>query len=66
VRLWSAVQALHEIIGFQMPPGEHLDYERAMTGARAQLGEEAFAPTWAAGQAMTMEQAIAYALEEYA
>jgi hypothetical protein len=30
---------------------------------RAALGEEAFAAAWAAGRAMTLEQAIAYALE---
>jgi len=34
-------------------------------GARwAELGEEAFATAWAKGQAMTLEQAIAYALED--
>ena len=32
--------------------------------ARAALGETAYAAAWAAGQAMTLEQAIAYALED--
>jgi hypothetical protein len=31
---------------------------------RLELGEEAFAAAWAAGQPMTLQQAIAYALEE--
>jgi hypothetical protein len=35
---------------------------RLWGAARAQLGESAFA-AWAAGQARTLEQAIAYALE---
>jgi hypothetical protein len=31
---------------------------------RAQLGEAVFEAAWAEGQAMTLEQAIAYALDE--
>ena len=34
------------------------------TAARAALGEEAFARAWAEGQAMTLEQAVEYALSE--
>jgi hypothetical protein len=34
-----------------------------MAAARAALGEEAFAAAWAEGQAMTLEEAVAYALE---
>jgi len=30
------------------------------------LGEEAFAAAWAEGRAMTMEEAVGYALEESA
>jgi hypothetical protein len=36
---------------------------RAMDGARAALGEAAFAAACAEGQVMPLEQAIAYALE---
>jgi tetratricopeptide (TPR) repeat protein len=32
--------------------------------ARADLGDEVFAATWAEGQGMTLEQAVAYALDE--
>ena len=38
--------------------------ERHVTIARAQLDKTAFAATWAEGRAMTLEQAIAYGLEE--
>ena len=31
---------------------------------RAELGDAIFAAVWTTGQAMTLEQAIAYALEE--
>jgi hypothetical protein len=35
----------------------------AAAAARAALGAEAFADAWAVGQAMPLEQAVAYALE---
>jgi predicted ATPase/DNA-binding XRE family transcriptional regulator len=62
-RLWGAAGQLRQVIGCRPAPATRATYERAMTVARAQLGEEAFAAAWAAGQAMTVEQAIAYALE---
>ncbi len=39
------------------------EHERAILAARAQLDEAAFAAAWAEGRAMTLEQAIASALE---
>jgi hypothetical protein len=62
-RLWGAAQAQREAIGSQIPPGERLDCEFAVAAGRAQLGEETFAAAWAVGRAMTLEQAIAYALD---
>ena len=41
-------------------------YERAMTAARAQVDENIFAAAWAQGQTMTLEQAIAEALDDAA
>jgi DNA-binding CsgD family transcriptional regulator len=38
------------------------DYERAIATVRTTLGEDVFAARWAEGQAMSLEQAIAYAL----
>ena len=49
-----------------MPPwpnGEEA-HRRQVNRARGMLEEEAFAAAWAEGRAMTLEQAIAYALEE--
>lgn len=43
---------------------ERNEYEQALASARAALGEEAFTAAWDAGQAMILEQAVAYALEE--
>ncbi len=39
------------------------EYERALTDGRGQLDEATWEAAWAEGQAMSLEQAIAYALE---
>ena len=39
-------------------------WEEAPEAMRAALGKTAFAAAWAEGRAMTLEQAIAYALDE--
>jgi predicted ATPase len=43
-------------------PDAHRAGEEALATARAALGESGFAAAWAEGQAMTLEQAIEYAL----
>jgi hypothetical protein len=40
------------------------DYERYLASARAQLDEAAWEAAWQEGQAMTLEQAVEYALNE--
>jgi tetratricopeptide (TPR) repeat protein len=62
-RLWGAAEQLRQVIGCRPPPAARATYERAMAVAQAQLGEDAFAAAWAAGQALTPEQAIAEALQ---
>jgi len=57
-RLWGTAQALRASIGAPLPPVYRTDYERALTNARAKLGEEAFATTLTEGEAMTLEQAL--------
>jgi predicted ATPase/class 3 adenylate cyclase/DNA-binding CsgD family transcriptional regulator/tetratricopeptide (TPR) repeat protein len=42
-----------------MDPLERADYERAVEGVRAQLGEKAFAAAWSQGRALTPEQVLA-------
>ena len=60
----AAAAALHEAIGVPLPPCDRADCDRDVAAARAALGEEAFATAWAVGHAMTLEQAVAYALDE--
>jgi predicted ATPase len=45
-------------------PSMRLDVERSLATAKASLGEQAFAVAWSSGQAMTLEQAVTFALED--
>ena len=46
-----------------MTPNEKTEYDRQVGNLRAGMDENAFAAAWAEGHAMSMEQAIAFALE---
>jgi hypothetical protein len=63
-RLWGADEALREAAGLPIWPDEQRMYDRAVAAARAQCDEASFGAAWAAGRAMPLEQAIAYALED--
>jgi predicted ATPase/transcriptional regulator with XRE-family HTH domain len=65
-RLWGAAERLRQVLGCRTAPAARATYERAMAVARAQLDEATFAAAWAGGRAMSLEQAIADALEEQA
>ncbi len=56
-QLWGAAEVLREETGVSLSPVDRVGYERAVATARTQLGEQAFAAAWAAGRAMTPEQA---------
>jgi non-specific serine/threonine protein kinase len=61
-RLLAAAAALDEVMGGTTFPFERLLEEQTRAIARATLGDEAFAATWAAGRALGMDAAIAEAL----
>ena len=63
-RLLGAAEALRTTIGVQRAPTALPAYTRDVATARAELGEAAFAAAWVEGRAMTLEQAIAEALEQ--
>jgi len=63
-RLWGAAARQREEISSFLPPRERAEYERHITAAHAVHGQAAFAEAWEAGRAMTLEDAIAYALAE--
>jgi predicted ATPase/class 3 adenylate cyclase len=65
-RLLGAAEALLEAANDYLAPADRAEYERDVAAARAQLDEATFAAARAEGRAMTIEQAVAYALEDSA
>src|SRR6266540_306848 len=61
-RLFGAADALFDALGTTVELVDRREYDRNREIARAQLGDKAFAAVWAAGGALTLEQAIAEAL----
>ena len=64
VRLCSAAKTHLDTVAYFWNTFEQAGYERIINLARVSLGENAFALAQAEGRAMTIEQALAYALEE--
>jgi predicted ATPase/DNA-binding XRE family transcriptional regulator len=62
-RLFAAAEAQREAFGASMSPAARAEHDRHVADARAQMDGATFNQAWADGKAMTMEQAIAYALE---
>lgn len=60
--LLGASDALRESIALPIPPIDRPDYERVLASVRAHLREN-FSSAWTVGRAMTMEQAMEYALD---
>jgi predicted ATPase/class 3 adenylate cyclase len=63
-RLFGPAEGLREEIGNPLPTADRAEHDRFVAAVRAALGEEAFAAAWAAGRAMSLEQAVAFALAE--
>jgi predicted ATPase len=62
-RLLGAAEALLETLGFPLSDFDRADIEATVPPARVALGEGAWAAAFAAGQALTLEEAINEALE---
>lgn len=63
-RLWGAAQTLRAALAAPMPPNEQMTHERDVVQARAALGQQAFTDAWLEGGALTLEQAVEYALSD--
>ena len=61
-RLFGAANQLREALGLRPNPSDQECHDHYTATTRARLGEAAFAAALAGGQAMTLEQAIEYAL----
>jgi non-specific serine/threonine protein kinase len=61
-RLFGAANQLRDALGYRSKPADQEFYDHHTATTRAGLQEAAFAAAWAEGQAMTLDQAIDYAL----
>ncbi len=62
-KLHGAAQALFETTDYRLQPFDRAEFDRHIRIAQEQLGGTKFEELMSEGYAMTMEQAIAYALE---
>lgn len=63
--LFGATEAFFTSSHFhQFTPADRIEHMRNLAATRAQLNAKAFAAAWETGQAMTIEEAITYALDE--
>ncbi len=62
--LFGAAEALRAAIQVVLYPVERVEVDKNIATARAQLSEDEFNQAWAEGKAMTMEEAVKFALEE--
>lgn len=63
-RLLGASDALFKAMGFGKQTADQPEIDRYEAAVREQLDEGTFKSAWAKGQAMSLEQAITFALEE--
>jgi tetratricopeptide (TPR) repeat protein len=63
-RLWGASEGLRQRIGCRVAPASRLNRERTDAMLREQLGDEPFEAEQMHGRAMSLEQAIEYALAD--
>lgn len=63
-RLFGAAEMLRETVGASVLAFYRADYERGLAALRAQFDEETLVAEWAKGRAMTVEEALEYAMDE--
>jgi len=64
VRLFGAATVLRSSIGSVIDPADQDRYKKNLDYLRANLGRERYKAAWDEGRAMSLEQAVAYALEK--
>ena len=63
-KLLGAAEALRESLGVELAPAEQATHKETVDAVRARLGEERFSDAWRQGRELSLDAAIAYALEE--
>ncbi len=64
LELFGAVDSSLNIMNSLLFSPDQVEYQRNLAAVRAQLDEATFNAAWARGQAMTLEQAVEFALEK--
>jgi DNA-binding CsgD family transcriptional regulator/tetratricopeptide (TPR) repeat protein len=62
-RLAGAAESLRALLGAPLPPSDRSSYEHTVAALRAQLDEPTFLKAWTGGQKMTLEEALAEAMQ---
>ena len=62
-QLFGAVEVLLGIRSIRMLQIDQMEYDRNVSTLRAQMNSATLEKAWAKGAAMTMEQAVSFALE---
>jgi predicted ATPase len=60
--LFGTAQTFRHRLAIPLPPMDRPFYESSLAALRAHMNEATFATAWAAGAAMSLEEAVAYAL----
>ena len=60
--LFGATATIREAVGEILPQPDQIENEQDLNVLRAEMGEHAFSAAWLEGRAMTLDQAIEYAL----
>jgi hypothetical protein len=63
-QLWGAAQDLHEVKGIPRDIDFLAEADARISAVRSGMGEEAWDEAWRKGRAMTLDEAVSYALEE--
>ena len=63
-RLLGAADELRDVLGAPRPPNEIEPYEKHVARARASIDPETFEAAWAEGRAMTIDEALEFALAD--
>jgi predicted ATPase/class 3 adenylate cyclase len=63
-RLYGATEALRDAVGTPLSPVDRPDHDHKVAAARAQLDEASWKEAWAEGKAMSLKEAVEYALGE--
>lgn len=62
LQLAGAAGALRQVMEFVLPPVEQKRFDQICATARQELGSATATVAWATGAAMTLDEAVAYAL----